>query len=207
MEQKTLNYLRIIVPGGIFLVYAVLLGAITKLYQLPNPDLDAIMKSLFVLVIGAIYRFTPLRSWINRNHYDRVNENIRSRMVAMAKLVDDKRRFTWKNLRRVFYDIIDNDESLKVKGQRVMFNGLLWTSCADTTAIGILFLGYSLILIASHVNGAAYAAMAFFGFALLGFVGSVKSTEKHIELGNEQLDLMEEKYSTAIHDRLIKFDA
>jgi DNA sulfur modification protein DndC len=168
LEQKTLNTLRIIVPGAIFLIYAVALGAITKLFSLPMPNIDAILKSVLVLVIGVIYRFTPLRSWINRSYHSRVNENIRSRIVAIAGLIDDKNRYTWSRLRRVFYDILDHDESLKVKGQRVMFNGLIWTSCADTTAIGILFLGYSLILIASHVTKAVYAAIAYFCCALLG---------------------------------------
>jgi hypothetical protein len=185
----------------------VLLGAITKLYRLPTPDLDAVLKSLAVVVIGVIYRFTPLRSWINKSYFDRVNENIRSQMVAMAGLIDNKKLYTWGRLRRVFYDIVDHDESLKVKGQRVMFNGLIWTSCADLTAISVLFLGYSLILVVSQVHDAAYAALAYFAFALVGFVGSIKTTEKHIELGNEQLDLMEEKYARQIRDRLQQIHA
>ncbi|WP_417622054.1 hypothetical protein [Parasphingorhabdus sp.] len=202
MDQKTLNYLRIIVPGAIFVLGAVTLGLITDLYELPTPDLDALFKSILVLVIGVIYRFTPLRSWINRSYYDRVNENIRSRMVSIAGLPDDKNRYTWDNVRRVFYDIIDHDESLKVKGQRVMFNGLIWTSAADLTAISILFLGYSLVLILSGVANADYAAVAYFVSALFGFLGSVKSTEKHLKLGDEQLDLMEEKYQNIIHGRV-----
>ena len=203
MEQTTLNNLRIIVPGSIFVVYAVILGAITKLFKLPTPDVDTLIKSVLVLVIGAIYRFTPLRGWINRGHFDRVNENIRSRMVAMAGIVDDKTKYPWSKLRRVFYDIIDNDESLKVKSRRVMFNGLLWTSAADVTAIGILFLGYSLVLIVSGVPNASYAAITYFACSLLGFIGSIKITENHVELGNEQLDLMEEKYATQIRNRIV----
>jgi hypothetical protein len=202
LEQKTLNSLRIVVPGAIFVIYAVILGAITKLYELPTPDVDALLKSVLVLVIGAVYRFTPLRTWINKSYFDRVNENIRSRMVSMAGIVDDKQKYTWGKLRRIFYDIIDHDESLKIKGQRVMFNGLLWTSAADVTAIGILFLGYSLVLVISGVQNAAYAAIAFFASSLLGFIGSIKTTEKHIELGNEQLDLMEEKYAGPIRTRI-----
>jgi hypothetical protein len=203
LEQKTLNNLRIVVPGAIFVIYAVILGAITKLYELPTPDADALVKSVFVLVIGAVYRFTPLRTWINKSYFDRVNENIRSRMVSMSGIVDDKVKYTWNKLRKIFYDIIDNDESLKIKSQRVMFNGLLWTSAADITAIGVLFLGYSLILILSDVRNAAYAAIAYFACALLGFIGSIKTTEKHIELGNEQLDLIEEKYASKIRDRIM----
>lgn len=202
MEQKTLNILRVFVPGAIFVVGAVVLGMITKLYELPRPDLDALMKSVFVLVIGVIYRFTPLRSWINKSYHDRVNENIRSRMVSIAGLSDNKSRYTWKKVRRIFYDIIDRDESLKVKGQRVMFNGLIWTSSADLTAISILFLGYSLILIVSDVQSAAYAAIAYFVSALVGFIGLVKTTDRHLELGNEQLDLMEEKYLSSIRERV-----
>ena len=203
MELKTLNYLRIVVPGSIIVIYAVILGAITKLFKLPVPDVDALLKGVFVLVIGAIYRFTPLRSWINRGHFERVNENIRSRMVSMSALVDDKEKYTWNKIRKIFYDVIDNDESLKIKGQRVMFNGLIWTSAADVTSIGIFFLGYSLILIASDVPNAAYAAIAFFIISLLGFVGSVKTTEKQIGLGNEQLDLMDEKYAPIIRARIM----
>jgi hypothetical protein len=207
LEQKTLNTLRVLVPGAIFVVYVFVLGAITKLFSLPMPSIDTLLQSVVVIVIGVIYRFTPLRSWINRSYHDRVNENIRSRMVAMAELVDDKTCYTWNKLRRVLYDIVDHDESLRVKGQRVMFNGLIWTSCADTTAIGILFLGYSLILIASHVNNAVYAAIVYFCSAVLGFLGSIKTTENHIELGNEQLDLMEEKYAPQIRRRLLAIDA
>lgn len=202
MELKTLNTLRIVVPGSIFVIGAVILGAITKLFSLPNPDLDTLIKSVSVLVIGVIYRFTPLRSWINMSYYNRVNENIRSRMVSIANVVDDRNRFAWKNIRKIFYDIVDHDESLKTKGHRVMFNGLIWTSCADLTAISILFLGYSLILVASNVHSASYAAIIYFVTALIGFVGSIKTTEAHLELGNEQLDLMEEKYAADIRKRV-----
>jgi hypothetical protein len=120
----------------------------------------------------------------------------------MAGMVDNPKVYTWNKLKKVFYDIVDHDERLKVKGHRVMFNGLIWTSCADLTAIAVPFLGYSLVLVISHVPDAAYAALAYFGFALVGFIGSIKTTEKHIELGNEQLDLMEEKYAAQIRNRL-----
>lgn len=203
MEQKTLNWLRIVVPGAIFIVGAVILGAITGLYELPSPDVDALLKSLSVIVIGVLYHLTPLRSWINKGHHYRVNENIRARMVSMAGLPDDKSRFTWKRLRGIFYDLVDHDESLKVKGQRVMFNGLLWTSAADLTAISVLFLGYSLILAVSAVPNADYAAIVFFVSGLMGFVGSIRTTERHIELGNEQLDLMEEKYQDEVRSRIL----
>lgn len=202
MEQSTLNTLRIFVPGSIFVLCAIVLGLVTDLFQLPKPDLDTLMKSIFVLIIGVVYRFTPLRSWINKSYHNQVNENIRSKIVSISGLVDDKNRFSWNKIRRIFYDIVDHDESLKVKGQRVMFNGILWTSAADLTAISILFLGYSLILIVSEVQNAGYAAIIYFVSGLVGFIGSVFTTEKHLELGNEQLDLMEEKYQDEIRDRV-----
>jgi hypothetical protein len=85
-------------------------------------------------------------------------------------------------------------------------NGLLWTSFADSTAISVL---YSLLAALLFTLGIREAAIAFVVFCVIGgasTVGSIVTTKKQIEIGAEQLELIELKYKTDIEKRLNTID-
>lgn len=202
MDQKTLHILRLIVPGSFILVFAVIFFISIGILQVQDLALDDLSSGVLAIVIGVAYRFSGIRERVNRQYFDRVNENIRSSLVRISGHVDNIEKFSWKKIRRVFYDLVDNDESLKVLSRQVMFNGLFWTSAADLTAISSIFLGAGLFAVLSGYSSAIYASIFYFFCGLVGFVWSRLTTNRHLALGNEQLEQIEQKYAKAAQDKV-----
>jgi hypothetical protein len=194
--------MRLVVPGAIILVCGAIFGISVGVLDLTSLDINEIASGVGAVVLGVLYRFSGLRSWINARHHERVNENIRSSLVRISGHVDDRSRFSWKKIRRVFYKLVDDDNSLTVLSKRIMFNGLLWTSAADLTAISAIFLGVSLIAVVIGVAGAEICGIIYFAFALVGVIGSYLTTKEHVALGNEQLELIEQEYSAALAQKV-----
>ena len=194
--------MRLVVPGSFILVFAV--GFFISIGILDFDDLavEELASGVFAIVIGVFYRFSGIRERVNKQYFDRVNENIRSSLVRISGHVDDREKFTWRRIRRVFYDLIDNDESLKVLSKQVMFNGLFWTSAADLTAIASIFLGASLLAAVTGFAHAIYAAIVYFACALIGVLWSRMATDRQVAYGNEQLELIVQKYAEELRTRV-----
>lgn len=99
---------------------------------------------------------------------------------------------------RVFYNIIDNDESLKRKGMNVMFNGIFWTSTADSALINFAF--YFTYKYCYPTIENVHTLMSFFLFTGIISIGlHIVSVIKHIYLSNEQLNpIVQDKKLSAI---------
>lgn len=105
-----------------------------------------------------------------------------------------------------FYKVIDNDESLKRKGENVRFNGIFWTSTADFFFLSILFhfiYKYCYEDIANLVN---YKKI-FLYVAGVSLILHVISVIKHIILSNEQLNpiINDESMSNTIKDKFNEY--
>jgi hypothetical protein len=73
-------------------------------------------------------------------------------------------------------------------------NGLLWSSFADSAAISICYGLIAIILLAFGVNKAAIALAFFCAIALISIAGSVVTTNRQIEISDEQLEIIDLKY-------------
>lgn len=206
MELGILKIIRLIVPAAIIIVFAKLLGFITGWWTTTIPDFEKAQYIPSVIVPAVIYYITPLRQWINAPHHRRISEKLRSGLVQITGYPDQQDKYTWKKLRPAFFSLIDQDESLKKKATLAYSNGAIWTSFADATALSVLFFLASILLLWLRVEHADIAAIAFVITGGISFIGSIVCTRKQIEIGAEQLEIIEYKYKTDVEKRLNSLD-
>jgi hypothetical protein len=206
MTLNTLKIWRLLVPAALAVGYAILLAIIVGWWTGPLPDLSKIPYVVVLAVPAAIYYITPLRRWWNGSYHRQITENLRKGMVEIAGLDDDPERYTWKNLRSLFFKIIDSDPSLQHKASIAYTNGLFWTSFADSAALSTGYSLLSLTLIAFGVNGSFTAVVVFLLIGILFAIGQVAATKKQISIGDEQLEHFRFDYKEIIEKRLKQID-
>jgi hypothetical protein len=206
MSLSLLKALRFFVPAALILVYCSIFGKIVGLWTTPIPDFSKDYYLPVVVAPAVLYYITPLRKWVNAPHHRRVNENLRRGLVSIAGYPDRVDKYTWKSLRPLFYSLVDGDESLKNKATLAYMNGLLWTSLADSTALSVLYAILAALLIAIGMKEAVVALELFCAIAVVSIIGSVVTTNKQIDIGNQQLEVMELKNKSDIEKRLNKLD-
>ena len=110
MKKGTLKTLRFIAPAVIFFTLLFIVSQILGFTNIGRPEntKDA-MYNVAYLALAAIYYVSPLRSWSNGLFHKRVNENLRFRLVMIAGLEDDPKRYSWSKVKNVFYRRIDGD--------------------------------------------------------------------------------------------------
>lgn len=194
MDQLTLKYLRIIVPG-----FALLFGIypIYNEYFIHSKSLtvtDYGYLTLIAITLGAIYHITNLQKLIVMPSNYFITKNIKEKLISMCRprltksqetKISEKRRYM-----HVFYNLIDNDESLKRKGANVYFNGLFLTSTAD---IFLILISFSCIYkYLTRINFHEYNYnILFLIISFLSAVFHLTSTLNHIMLSNEQLEYID----------------
>ncbi len=152
MSNTTQKYLRFLIPGmlGYFALYFVCQTCDFCSIGWPT-NLDEVMKLTAVLLIAFFYYFLRLRSLSNALPLFRVNAGIMDRLKKPFTSDDERiSRIPWNRFKDVFYPIIDNDETLKVRSENIRFNGVLWSSAADLRAIAAV--GLVLVLAFGLVN-------------------------------------------------------
>ena len=200
MPIEVLKSLRFITPGIIIVLFWSLLGSVTGDWKIEVPQsMTDATSYLPAIIAGLVYYLTPLRDWANRKHFGSINENIRQKMVEIGGAELDSPRSKWPKLRRLFYKIVDSDDSLKVHATRAYFNGYIWTTTADTKAIALFFAAYALL---HHFSFASQGALLGFGvFAAIALIcwpiGEI-ITRKHKAIGDEQLGIIEQFHKQQI---------
>lgn len=202
MEIGILKLIRFIVPPALMFLFAKLLGYLTGWWTTTIPDFEKSQYLPSVIVPAVIYYITPLRRWTNAPHHKRISETLRLGLVQITGYPDREDKYTWKKLQPLFFSLIDQDESLKKKATLAYTNGAIWTSFADATVIAVLFFLASMLLFYLRVEGAEISGIAFLVIAGISFVGSLVCTRKQIEIGAEQLEVIEYKYKTDVEKRL-----
>jgi hypothetical protein len=206
MAIGLLKLARFIVPAALMLIFAKLLGYLTGWWTTTLPDFEKSQYLPSVVIPAAIYYITPLRRWTNAPHHKRVTERLRTGLIQITGYPDQNDKYTWKKLRPLFFDLIDQDESLKQKSTLAFANGAIWTSCADSTILAALFFLASVFLYWLGVEEAFLAGMIFLIIAAASFVGSLVCTSRQIDIGAEQLEVIDFKYKSKVEKRLNDLD-
>jgi hypothetical protein len=201
-----LKLVRFLVPAALILIFTKLLGFITGWWTTILPDFSKGAYLPIVVAPAVLYYITPLRRWINAPHHTNVTERLRAGLVTISGYPDSKNKYTWKKLRPLFFSLIDQDESLKQKSKLAYANGAVWTSFADSTALSILFCIAALSLYGVGLEEAFPPAMMFLVIAAVSFAGSRVCTRKQIEIGAEQLEIIEFKNKNDVERRLNALD-
>lgn len=200
MPLDVLKSLRFITPGVIIVLFWSFLGSVTGDWKLDVPESASdIQTFLPAIIAGLVYYLTPLRDWANKKHFLLVNENIRQGLIRIGSGDVASPRSDWQKLRRLFYKVVDSDESLKVQAKRAYFNGYIWTTVADVKALSLVFAVYALLHhFVFDSQGALIGFAAFSILAALCWPVGAKITEKHLHIGDEQISTIEQFHRTAI---------
>tara|TARA_A100000171_G_C2080704_1_gene119565 strand:+ start:248 stop:841 length:594 start_codon:yes stop_codon:yes gene_type:complete len=176
---------------ALWFLFAVLMGWIT-----PNdlPDWQNLKESMWVLVIGFLYYALPIRKTVNRRFHEKVCDNLVAKLVAAADLESAAPKYTWKQIRPFFFSIVDADPSLTIKSKLAYSNGYLWTTAADARAVSVVYLCLAIFLAVLGKEEAVGASIVFLALFLMTYFLSHFLTEKHIEIGNEQVEIISLKY-------------
>ena len=190
MEQTTLKYLRILIPGLIFYLG---LFPIAKFYIGSSYDiksLDFAYVTVFSLLIGAIYDQFNLRYIVIKPSGYFIDKSIFNRLLSIYnKQINPSQKDYLKKDRKymhVFYKLLDNDESLKKKTNNVYFNGIFWTSSADLLLISFVF-WYVYRWRFVQIDHALLFSDLFLILAGLAMILHILSVWKHRRLSNDQL--------------------
>ncbi len=160
---------------------------------------DALVRGVAAIVCGAAYYFSRLREYFLADAYHRIRENIKTRLLAaclgdpQVAAAADRLRERRRLLDGVFYHFIDADRSLTEKAQRVRFNGLIWSSAGDLSAIstfGVFLYWGAAILYEPRPHFIWIAAILFAIERIATQLLVPRLTGRHLDLQNEQLDYM-----------------
>lgn len=188
MEQTTLKYLRVFVPG---LTFYLGVFPIARFYFGDSYDiasLDFAYVTVFSLLAGAIYYQVNVQSFMIRPSRRLIGKNILDKLLGIyGKPVDSSQKdFLKEKYMYVFYRTVDGDETLKKKANIVYFNGIFWTSSVDVLLLSLMFwVMYRWVF--TQVEDAPLFSDLFLTLAALSAVLHVFSVRKHIALSNDQL--------------------
>jgi hypothetical protein len=190
MEQKTLKYLRVVIPGLIILfgAYPIYQNYLGEAFDLNGIHITYV-TFLSVLLGGVYYQLNIQRIITKPSHYI-ITKNILDKLImAYGQPVNNQQRKTLKYKDAymfAFYNVIDNDESLKRKGENVRFNGIFWTSTADSAIISLCF--YFIYKSMTEIPNYETLSEIFLIAFTISIVLHIISVNKHINLSNKQLD-------------------
>lgn len=211
--MTTLKVWRLLIPGILIVVLSIFvihenfneLSEFTK--TLANFGfIDKILVAVAV-VIGVVYYIWNIRGRLWNRYHKQVQDNIKNTLVNPFRHQFSSEQEDYlkdgRKLMNVFYHFIDNDKSLSEKSKRVRFNGLIWTSTVDFTIIAGV---YSLIFwIKFGIQNNLYnlvMAIVLLTLSLVSFRCIKLTTEKHISLSNEQLEIIRQSYKSQLKVKL-----
>lgn len=199
MEQTTLKYLRVLIPGIIFLlgIYPIYNHYFKDIYDAKS--LDTTYVTYLSILLGSIYYQLNIRYFLIKWSGYLIDKNIFTKLVTIhgGNVPDNQKNFIKSDRKymSIFYRILDNDESLKKKTNNVYFNGIFWTSTADSAILSFIF-GLIYYYWLPDVGNAAILSKMFFVISIASLILHVLSVMTHIKLSNDQLNFI------AIHKKL-----
>jgi len=213
MSKETLKKWRLLIPGIVIILF--ILPGLTN----SKDELFAIDKMItalkwtdsfylvLVIVLGAIYYSLNIRWFVWKPFNYQVQENIKDKLLnASNVLITAHDWYKLKSNRailNIFYDFVDNNESLKEKSKGVRFNGLIWSSFIDLTILSVLAgFVYSILLIFTTKEHYVYLALLLFCLSYISLAFSWLLTYKHKSMSNEQLEVIIQTKQNEINTKI-----
>ena len=207
MMKGVLKFWRFFSPAFIIVFYFGLLGKFTGIWDITFPtNLKELVPTIPILVLAVIYYALGIANLANKFWFSSVTENLRKRLVSASDLNDQPNIFKWKEIRGVFYHLIDNDKSLTTKGQLAHFNGLIWTTAADSSLISAVFICAALVMYLLGVPNTLFSALFFFVICIISIMISWGTTLKHKSIGNQQVEIIEHLHKEKLTAKLKAID-
>lgn len=212
MSLEKLKWFRFFVPGVICSFYLYLFLNNT----LPDNDFCEAGIYFFTTILSCFFYYSfNIRDKTWKRISERViDRNIINGMINIKLNTYSKNKFTFfvllnwffdKNYKtsslKEFYNYIDKDESLKNKSKIVMFNGAILTAILDLIIITIFFVFVDIVFNAfkkfewfflstySKVDNGKWLCVILV-ILFLSFICLYRVIKHHIELGEEQLEII-----------------
>ena len=193
-------------PGALIVVYGALLSYLLSGTAWEIPDFSKAPYLIVLVVPAVLYYITPIRARINDANHNRITENLRAGLVSIAGYNDDRVKYSWRNLRSLFFKLVDDDKSLSTKASLAYFNGLIWTSLADSGAVALFYALLSVVFYYFDVSNALLAVGIFIAILVVSIIGGRVVTNRQIAIGNEQLEHIRFEHRAAVERRLNQLD-
>lgn len=190
MKMGTLKIWRKIIPAMLCVVGYGVFGTITDLWDFPDIDIKNAGFSPLIIPIAFLYYIFGIQEKANSIWFAEVTENLRSKLVEVSGLADDPAILNWKEVKKVFYHLVDNDESLKVQANLAYDNGLMWTSAADTMIVSFIWMLISVMSSVMGVSNSETAILFFLVITLFAIFASIILTNKHKKIGDNQINII-----------------
>jgi hypothetical protein len=197
MSSEIQATLRVTIPGTIILLAILPLFkeefSYGKLVSFFNDSKD-LAYLLVIPVLGGLYHLIGVRRLFLKDAQRTIQNNIKDQLLSACRhdqtIASASDRLREGNLLiDVFYNLVDNDESLRERAKQVRLNGVLWSSAADLKAISAFFI--CVYVIAYLILGRFHYLPVAIVLGVLYFLASFWllpiTTRKHIELSNRQL--------------------
>lgn len=213
MELDKLKSIRTYVPAVILCLLIQLFN--TNSYQdlkayfenLLAFDIENAAKLVVYVVFGFLYNSLKWRRPLFDYYLDKVQMNIKKRLLKILEAKESmnhskQQKFIDSNLgMNIFYKIVDNDASLSIKSNIVKHNGALWSSLTDIALLSLVFCIVEIIR-AVFLFESYYFIVAGITFLLcvLASILNHIAVNHHIELTNEQLDIIEQQFSEDVYE-------
>lgn len=203
MSLTQLKWLRFITPGILIVLCSWLVGRATGLWGFNIPDkIEDALPTLTVIIPAGIYYLTPFRSYSNNKYFSKITGTLRRRMLEISGVEDNEVVFPWIKLRGIFFSIIDSDKSLEKKASLAYFNGYIWTTLADIRVISLLFSALSGVFWLAGAPNSGVCTVIFLIAVLITFPASKFITNQHIEIGEEQIEIIEQNHLPLLREKL-----
>ena len=204
MELKSLKRTRMLFPGLYVVIQIILIvlslkdnsQAFSEALKYTIKE-DMLLPYAFVLLIGFIYYAFDCRDLLWSPILRKVWDNIYRRLFRTAKekfpakLSEAQKR----KMKRFFYGLIDDDHTLTIKSQLVMHNGAILTCVLDALILSVPFIILDIVLSVINSKVLVLALVINCVILFIGIFIRASLVKKHISLSNDQLDIIEDKYS------------
>ena len=155
------------------------------------------LLTLAVLVLGTVYYAINIRDLLWRRFVKQCHKNIRARMVYPFR--GHSEQLTDQEMMRIFYNIIDNDCSLRDQQNDVRLNGAVLTTIIDTILILFFFtIVYFVALLITNLQVFILSIAISVSLQPLLWFLKRRVSNKHIRFENEQLGVIEQLHSDRV---------
>lgn len=212
MNKTTLHKARLIIPGILILLLIIpffpnrneLLKNFVeaKLYIISFPFLIAV-------ILGVFYYAFKMRDYFFRKPIEEIQNNIKSELLKPFindRIISSKteKLKEGRTLIQIFYGFVDNNKSLTQKAKEVYLNGLILSTLCDICAVCFLgtLLYVIIFIITLLIEFLIYSLVCITVLLITKFLLIKKIKNRHIELGNDQIEFIHTNLKKELLDKL-----
>ena len=207
MTKDRQETIRLLVPGALaLLVVRSLFSSFDPGAALGAIELKAWSRVfLIAVVIGAAYKIFEGWRLVLKGWQKRVRDTIYDGLLAVPRTValsDEQKMWLRQSggLMSLFYNIVDGDDSLKLKRDGVYENGAIVTTAADVVVFSLAGVFLHALLVAILQNAQSRAWGIYYGviFLVVHLWILPAAERRHIRLSNEQLRVISDLHTDAV---------